>query len=551
MEIDGLEGRESAMVDRDLISTSGPVETGRGRRDFLKLAAGATGIALGGALLDACSSSASPSTSGTRTTAAKRGGTLRVGLTGGGSDDSLNPNLTITIPAFAGLAMLYDCLISLDDHMVPHYALATEVSPNSDATVWTIRLRDGVTFHNGKDLTADDLAFTFNWIVKGNSVSPPSLEAKLLPIDLASMKKLDRLTLQVPCTRPWSMMSQVLPANFTFPVLPEGFDPKHPVGTGPFKLVSFTPGVQLTTERNPDYWITGLPYLDGVRITEYTDETSQVNAMLSGVEDAMGAISGASLPSVEQDSNLKAIISKTGGWNPICMRMDVPPFNDVRVRQAMRLLVDRQQMLDLVFYGHGLVANDLFGIFDPVYDRSIPQRVQDVPQAKFLLKQAGQEGLNVTLTTAAVAAGAIQQCEVFAQQASAGGVHVSLQTIPTSQLYGPEYLSWHFSVDTWAYTFYFPQARFSNVYPPILNECHFSIPAYTALFNEAMRTVEFNKLAELAHEMQTIEWNQGGYIIPINYPIIDVVSKRVFGAQPSEVGQSFNFFQQFKTMWFD
>ena len=346
------------------------------------------------------------------------------------------------------------------------------------------------------------------------------------------------------------MMKQVLPANFTFPVLPEGFDPKHPVGTGPFKLVSFTPGVQLTTERNPDYWITGLPYLDGVKVTEYADETSEVNAILSGVEDAIGAITGPSLSSIQQDSNLKAIISKTGGWNPICMRMDVAPFNDVRVRQAMRLLVDRPQMLDLVFHGHGLVANDLFGIFDPVYDRSIPQRVQDVAQAKFLLKQAGQEGLNVTLTTADVAAGAVEQCTVFAQQASAGGVHVSLQTIPTAQLYGKSYLSWPFSVDTWAYTFYYPQARFSNVYPIILNETHFNIPAYTALFNEAMRTVESSKLTELAHEMQMIEWNQGGYIIPVNYPIIDVVSKRVFGAQPSKVGQSFNFFQQFKTMWF-
>ena len=117
------------MVDSDLISMSGSGDAGPGRRDFLKLAAGATGIAFGGVLLDACSSSTSSSASGTGTTAPKRGGILRVGLTGGGTNDSLNPNLTITIPAFSGLAMLYDCVISLDDNMVPHYALATEVEP--------------------------------------------------------------------------------------------------------------------------------------------------------------------------------------------------------------------------------------------------------------------------------------------------------------------------------------------------------------------------------------------------------------------------------------
>lgn len=529
-------------------SESPELMTTLSRRNFMKYTAAAGATALGGGLLDACGSGSTATTTTAGSSGKpKRGGTLRVGLTGGGTNDTLDPNLTITIPAFAGLAMLYDTVLRFDDDMVTHPSLATEVTSNSDATVWTIRLRDGVTFHNGKDLTADDLAYTFHRIIKGK---PPSLEADLLPIDVTSMKKLDRLTLQVTTTQPWSMMTQVLPADFNFPVVPIDFDPHHPVGTGPFKFESFTPGVQLIVTKNPDYWVTGLPYLDGIKITEYTDETSQVNAMLANQEDAIGAISGSSLPEMTSHSNLDTIISKTGGWNPICMRMDVAPFNDVRVRQALRLVVDRPEMLEIVFDGHGLVANDLFGIFDPVYDHSIPQRVQDIGQAKHLLKKAGQEDLTVTLTTAAVAAGAVNQCQVFQQQAKAAGATINLQTVQTSELYGPNYLSWHFSVDTWGYASYFPQARFSNIPPPILNECHFNEPAYTSLFSEAMKTVDTTKLTDLAHEMQMIEYNTGGYIIPLNYPIIDVVTDRVKGAQPSECGLSFNFFQQFKSMWF-
>ena len=167
-----------------------------------------------------------------------------------------------------------------------------------------------------------------------------------------------------------------------------------------------------------------------------------------------------------------------------------------------------------------------------------------------LLKKAGQEDLTVQLVTGPIASGAVEQSEVFAQQATAAGVTVKLQDVTTTQLYGPNYLRWAFSMDTWSYDPFYVQARFSSVSPGILDECHFHTPRYNSLFLQAMSTTNVALQTQIAHELQEIEWNTGGYIIPINYPLFDAVNNRVMGAEPSEVGTSFNFFQQFKTMWF-
>lgn len=104
-----------------------------------------------------------------------------------------------------------------------------------------------------------------------------------------------------------------------------------------------------------------------------------------------------------------------GGWTPFTMRVDQKPFDDVRVRQAMRLIVNRPQMLASIFESHGTLGNDLFAIWDPVYDHSLSQRHQDIDQAKFLLKKAGQEGLTVERVTTPLAQGTPSAAEVLAQ----------------------------------------------------------------------------------------------------------------------------------------
>jgi peptide/nickel transport system substrate-binding protein len=524
--------------------TSAP-SSGISRRRLLTYAGVGLAAVANGAVLEACGSSSGPAS--TRPTSAaqpRRGGTLRAGLTGGSSSDTLDAIAPINNVDFARVLQLNEPLISFDAGCLPTYCLAEEMTPNSDATEWTIRLRPGVTFHNGKDLTADDVIYTIRQILT------PSAKADgitaLAPIDAAGLRKLDKLTVRVPCKTPFSTLYSTLPAWY-FQVIPVGYDPNHPVGTGPFKFESFTPGVQSVFTRYDDYWQAGKPYVDAVVISDYSDETSQVNALLSGQEHVIDLLSASSMAGVISGGH-SVLISHGGGWTPFTMRVDQAPFNDARVRQAFRLIVDRPQMLELVFGGHGTIGNDVFSIWDPVYDHALPQRVQDIPQAKYLLKKAGQEGLHVELVTGDLAQGVLSAAQVFAQQATAAGVTVSIRTVSVAEFYGPDYLTWTFGQDFWYYNPYFFQAATSTLSTANVNECHFSDPQYDRLYSQALATTTLPGQRAIAHEMQKIDYDEGGYIIPYFPPVIDGYSKKVGGVVPSKTGLSFNAFD-FKSMW--
>ena len=202
--------------------------------------------------------------------------------------------------------------------------------------------------------------------------------------------------------------------------------------------------------RNENYWEHPKPYVDSVTIIDLTDDSARVNALVSGAVDAIDSVPYALLPSVQANPNLHALVSQTGNWYPLTMRVDQPPFNDPRVRQAMRLLIDRNQMLSDAYGGHARMGNDLFAIDDPLYDHSIPQRQQDIEQAKSLLKQAGHgDGLTVNLVTAPIENGVVQSSVVFAQQAKAAGVNVNLTKLDTTTFYNNQYMQRTFSVDWW------------------------------------------------------------------------------------------------------
>ena len=223
------------------------------------------------------------------------------------------------------------------------------------------------------------------------------------------------------------------------------------------------------------------------------------------------------------------------------MRTDVAPFSNVRVRQAFRLIADREQMRDLVFDGRGALGNDLFGIWDPIYDRSLPQRTQDLEQARHLLKQAGHENLTVTLVTADLGAGATKVAQVFAQQAAGAGVTVKLQQVPVSTMFGPNYLKWAFAQDVWTYAPYTSTALENSLPGAVFNECHVNDPTFTKLFHELLATTEASRRVTLAHEMQTRQYasDASGYIIPYFLPTINGYASNVNGLEGALTGNSF------------
>jgi peptide/nickel transport system substrate-binding protein len=495
------------------------------------MVAGGTLLATGG-LVSACGAGSSTTTSSSPSAVTpKKGGNLRVALTGGSSSDTLDAAFEVTTLDVERLYALYNgiCRISFNARGVEN-DLAEEIVPNSTATEWTIRLRPGVTFHNGKDLTAQDVVFTFQRILNPKR---PGDGASVLKA-ITRMKILDALTLRLYMNAPYSTFPESLCESQNFGIVPVGYNPKRPVGTGPFKYKSFTPGQRSVFTRNENYFKSGLPHLDELTIIDFSDDTSAMNAVVSGVADMFGEASP-TLASQAKSNSLKTMTSLPGLWTPFTMRVDKAPFNDVRVRKAFRLIVDRPALIATSLDGFARVGNDVFSPADPCYDSSL-HRSQDLEQAKFLLKQAGHAGLAVVLNTATIASGVVEAAQVFKQQALGAGVTVSISDLPVSTFYGPNYLQWVFAQDFWGTSFYLSQAAQSMLADSPFNETHWNDPRYTALYKEGNATLDAGKRCEIINEMEKIDFQTGGYIIAGYNKILNILSPRVRGLVPQASG---------------
>jgi peptide/nickel transport system substrate-binding protein len=516
-------------------STQVAAASGSSRRDVLRGALASGVILASGGLAAACGSSspsglATPSASGP---APRRGGNLRVGILGGSASDTLDANKEVTQPDAIRIMALYNSLVRLDTKAQVVNDLAAEMTPNKDATVWTIRLKPGITFHNGKDLTADDVIFTFRRIA--NPKAPLDGATGLAPVDLAGLKALDSLTVQVPMTTPYASFPEQISAAYNFGIVPVGYNPAHPVGTGPFMYHSFTPGQQSVFVRNPHYFKPGLPHLDQLTIIDFSADTAAFNALQSGQLHVYSQATLTLMNQVKNSSTIKALVSLPGQWTPFTMRVDTPPFNDARVRQAFRLLLNRPELINVSLDGFGSVGNDVFSQWDPCYARNL-HREQDIPQAKSLLKQAGHSNLAVQLVTADFAAGVVQAAQVFAQQAKAAGVTVNVKEVPVGTFYGPNYLRWPFAQDFWAYSPYLSQVAQGSLSKSPFNETHWNDPAYVALYNKANATVDPAERCKIIGQMQMTDFERGGYIIAAYNKQVDLMSTRVNGFVPAGTG---------------
>ena len=202
-------------------------------------------------------------------------------------------------------------------------------------------------------------------------------------------------------------------------------------------------------KKNPNYWDSGKPYLDEVQIIDFADAAALVNALSSGDVDAIVDVPFAQASTISADSNLVLLESEAGSWLPITMAVDQAPFTDPKVRQAMRLIVDREQMVERVLSGHGRVANDMYGVFDACYPDDFPQREQDIEQAKQLLADAGQEGLEIDLFAPDDTAGLPELAAAFADQAKEAGVTVNVKVLDGGTYWGDEYTKRTFATSFW------------------------------------------------------------------------------------------------------
>ena len=513
------------------------------RRQVLHGALTGGAMLTAGGLLAACGSSGSSSASASSsagsspasTGALKSGGSLSVGATGGGAKDTIDAHLPTADTDIMRCWNLYEPLAVRPPSFGPLEMMVAESieAEHGKADSWVVKLRPGIEFHNGKTVTADDVIFSLQRIL--DPKDPKVGAASIGYVDIKNVKKLSASSLRLPLKFANATFLDDIGQYFNA-IVPVGYDPAKPVGTGAFMYESFTPGQQSVFKKFPNYWQTGKPYVDSLTIIDFTDDTARVNALLGGQVQAIDNLPTGQISQIQGNSALKVLISHTGQWQPFTMRVDQAPFSDVRVRQAMRLIVNRPQMVEQVLSGQGRIANDMYAPFDPAYDTALPQRVQDLEQAKSLLKQAGHAGLTVQLTTAPVFQGVVQAAEVFAQQATGAGVTVNLQKLDTGTFYGPNYLKWTFAQDFWATREYLPQVAQGSLPTSPFNETHWADPTFLKLIAQARATLDETQRDDILRQAETIEYNSGGYIIPYFSNQIDAYSGKLGGFVEAKSG---------------
>lgn len=461
----------------------------------------------------------------------RRGGRLRIGMVGAGKAESFNPsNAASALITLARVTAVFDSLVAIAPDLSPKPMLATSWTHDGTAGHWTFRLRPDVRWHDGSPFTADDVLYSLHWM----SDPANQLSAAVANVDLKHLTKTDALTVVIPLLRPDLQFPLTIAS--TWIVKNGATDFAHPVGTGPFVFDSLTPGEISVCHRNPRYWDTGKPYVDGLVIQSIDDDTARVNALLGGQLDIVAQAPYAQARAYD-GAGLRLLDSPSITAQAFYMAVDRKPFDDVRVRQAMRLLADRQQLVDVALYGYGTVGNDLFGKGLPFYDDAVAQRGRDVARAKELLAQAGHgSGLTVTLETAAAAPGMVEAATLFAQQAADAGVTVNVSQVDASSYFDPtvQYLKRPFGQTVWS-----GFASLSGFYEYAIlpggaaNETHWNSKQTTRLVDDAITATNASDAATSWDAVQQEQWDTGGYLWWANTNNVDATSNQVAGITPS------------------
>src|ERR1700744_3018021 len=410
------------------------------RRDFIRRGT-VVGISvpLLGSILAACGSSGTSSApaAGSSSAAGKAGSVIKAGIVT--PTAAINP---VTVADQGGLDMLgqtgeYLCLSTQTLTLTP--VLATSWTPNTKADVWTFKIRQGVKFSNGAALTADDVVYTYqlHTNTKNGSNALSAFAGVLQP---SGVVKVDDFTVAFHLEAPNGNFPYLTSSdNYNMIILPKGYNPaswqSSFVGTGPFKLGSYTPKSGATFLRNEDYW--GKKALPSeTKFTFYDTQSPEILALTGGSIDVVGQFSVSGAQELLTGS-YNIIKLKSSAHRELSMRCDQAPFTDPRVRQAIALTLNRPAIITALFKGYADLGND--SPFAPVFpstDTTVPQRSVDIAKAKSLLSAAGHSsGFTAQLITEDFLE-IPQFAQIVAQAAKSIGVTIKLKVESSTQYYG-------------------------------------------------------------------------------------------------------------------
>ncbi|MFF3322596.1 ABC transporter substrate-binding protein [Streptomyces sp. NPDC002889] len=478
------------------------------RRGFLAAAAGAAG--LGALALAGCAGSGTAADPAKGDGRPKRGGRLRAAFAGGGASETLDPHLSNLFADAARAKALFDKLADYGADLSAQPRLASAWEPNAGLDRWKVTLRKA-EFHDGKPVTAQDVLHSYRRIA--DPAKAFRAKASLEPIDLKASRALDERTVEFVLKRPTAEFPNVL-AAFGAYIVPEGLEDfdRKPIGSGPFRFVSFSPGRSAVFRRNDAYW-DGAPYLDELEFVVANEESARTNALLGGQVEYAHELNPATARAHENKGQIRIVRLPGSAMQGFAMKTDRPPFDDKRVREAFFLIADRRELVDGALSGAGEIGNDLFGKGYEYYAAGLPQRQQDLGRARKLLKEAGAERLKVTLDTSPVAAGFTEAAAIFRDQAAKAGVTIEIRT-------GSKDSYWKDILDSGTLASYRSGAMpiESHVSQRLLtdsttNATHWRHKDFDALYQQAQSTKDKKERAAVYERMQRRLHTEGGFLI--------------------------------------
>ncbi|MGM3160169.1 ABC transporter substrate-binding protein [Dickeya undicola] len=458
-----------------------------------------------------------------------KGGKLRAAVSNASATDTLDPAKGSNNGDYTRQFMFYSGLTELDKNMIPQPALAESLETTDGAT-WLFTLRPGVTFHDGKALSAQDVVYSLS---RHKDPAVGSVAIKLAE-PMQSITAVSPSQVKIVLAQPNFDLPSIL-ATSAFLILQDGAkDFTKAVGTGPYICKAFSPGVRSVGVRNPNYWKPGLPHLDEVELLGVTDQAARVNALLSGDLHVVATIGARDVKRLGESSQFGILESKSGMYSNLIIRADRTPGNNPDFVLAMKYMQPREMLLKTVMQGYGDIANDVpVPPWHPFYNKDLPQRPYDLDKARFHLKKAGLAGMKAEIITTPNIEGAVEGGQLLQQIGKSVGMDLQVRRVPYDG-----YWSSHWMKDPIGYGSINPRPTLDMLFSQFYrsdapwNESGWKNDPFDQLLTAARSERDTAKRKQMYGDMQQLIYDHNSTLIPLFISSMDGYSKKVKGIEP-------------------
>ncbi len=412
--------------------------------------------------------------------------------------------------------LVFNALTLIDRDMAVKPDLAERWEASRDLRTWTFHLRKGVRFHHGRELDAEDVITSFRRVLDKATGSPARVNLEIIE----QMEALDRHTVRFTLKIPYAGFAEVLGERQAKIVPRDRLDTlaTAPVGTGPFRFKEFVPGDHLTVVRNPDYYDRAVPALDSVVFRIIPESAAATTALEAGDVQLVWSVPLEAIDRLKANPLLRVDEVATSSWDAVVMRNDQPPFNNVKVRQALFAVTDKAELVKIALFGHGTPTHSPIPPGHPYFNREIPFRKPDIARAKQLLAEAGYpSGLDVKLFIPEGRPTRERLGVAMREMAKPIGVRIELQRVPwdkfVADIEGKAtfHTDGFFSrptVDTSVYPWYHSSGSWNAL------TWHYADSRVDQLLDQARRTASEADRRRLYQEFQAIVAEEGPGIVP-------------------------------------